>query len=257
MKIIIAIALLNISAIAVAAPAVKSWSNPECATGNCELKGMKLYIESFNGKYRIAGNSISAEIETTDKESMNKYAFVQYIEGCVFETNLAGNIRMGTREYWGRQGSPFKHVGMQLDSASDKDPIYWSNPRASYDELRGFEIPRNSFYQIGTEMLKQKTGSWAGKVSNLKNGPKIYADDMPTPSGWDLDETTMKVTARQSSLRFKICVHKIEDVPARVDSPSTVIPGAIHCMDWDSNYIYNFQTRKFDDKKSELHPVCF
>ncbi len=52
MKTIIAIALLNFSAVAVAAPVVKSWSNPECATGNCELKGMKLYIETNNGKYR-------------------------------------------------------------------------------------------------------------------------------------------------------------------------------------------------------------
>lgn len=149
-----------------------------------------------------------------------------------------------------------EHVGFQLDSASDRDPIYWSNPNAGYDELRGFEIPRNSYYQIGNSMLNQKTGSWAGKTSNLKGAAKIFAEDMPTPSGWDLDETTMKVSARQASLRFRICLHKIEDVPSRVDSPSTMIPNAITCMDWDSNYIYNFKTRKFDDKKSELHPVC-
>lgn len=256
MKFIVVVALLNLSLAALAAPAVKTWSNPECATGNCELKGMKLYIDTNNGQYRMAGNAISAEIETVRKEDLAKYAFVQYIEGCVFETNSQGQIKMGTREYWGRQGQPFKHVGMQLDSAGDKDPIYWSNTKAGYDDLRGFEIPRNSYYQIGTEMLKTKTGSWAGKISNLKNGAKIYAEDMPTPSGWDLDETTMKVSARQASLRFRICLHKIEDVPGTVDSPSTIIPGAITCMTWNSNFMYNFATRKFDDKKDEIHPAC-
>jgi hypothetical protein len=145
---------------------------------------------------------------------------------------------------------------MQLDSASDKDPIYWSNTRAGFDELRGFEIPRNSYYQIGTELLKQKTGSWAGKVSNLKNGAKIYADDMPTPSGWDLNAETMKVSARQSSLRFLICLHRIEDVPAVVDSPNTMIPNPITCMTWNSNFSYNFATRKFDDKQDVINPIC-
>jgi hypothetical protein len=105
-------------------------------------------------------------------------------------------------------------------------------------------------------MLKTKTGSWAGKVSNLKHGPKIYAEDMPTPSGWDLNEATMKVSARQSSLRFMICLHKIEDVPARVESPNTMISNAITCMTWNSNFEYNFKTRKFDDKKDVLNPVC-
>ncbi len=253
MKKLIIVALA-FSSVAQAAPSVKSWVNPECATGSCEVKGMKLYTQKISGN-RIAGMTAVGEIEATNKADLKKYSLVQYIEGCVFETDREGNIKMGTREFFGANGSPFKHVGFELDSASDKDPVYWSNPNAGYDELRGIEIPRNSMYSYANPLLTESWGAWAGKVKNLKEN-KIFISDTPTPSGWDLDEETMKVSARISSLRFKICLHKTEDVPRTVESPATQIPGAIVCMSWDSNFNYNFATRKFEDKKDEIHPVC-
>ncbi len=254
MKTQIIIALALTSTIVSAAPSVKSWTNPECATGSCEVKGMKIFTNKTNAN-RLAGTTMVGEIETADKASLKKYALVQYIEGCVFETNKEGAIKMGTREFWGRKSAPFKHVGMQLDSASDRDPIYWSNVLAGWDDIRGFEIPRNSMYAYANPLITESWGSWAGKDSNLKEN-KIFVQDAPTMSGWDIDEESLKVTARNSSLKFKICLHKIEDVPAEVESPSTNIENAIVCMSWDSNFIYNFSTRKFADKGDEIHPAC-
>ena len=103
-------------------------------------------------------------------------------------------------------------------------------------------------------ILTASYGAWAGKEKNLKEN-KIYVHDAPTPSGWDTDDN-LKVHARNSSLRFKTCLHRIDEVPAKVDSPATEIQDAIVCMSWDSNFIYNFTTRKFEDKGDAIHPVC-
>ena len=254
MKMLLIAALALTTTTSFAAPTVKSWINPECASGECELKGMKLFLEKSSAN-RMAGTTMVAEIETSTKAQMKKYAVVQYIQGCLYETDNKGNVKMATREFWGRQGSPFKHVGWELDSAGDKDPIYWSNSIGGMDDIRGIFIPRNSYYSNGNPFLTENWGAWAGKVSNLKE-TKTFVQDMPTPSAWDLDDQTMKVSARISSLKFKICVHKIEDVPAIAESPATEVPGAIVCMNWDSNFNYNFVTRKFEDKKEEISAVC-
>ncbi len=254
MKNIIIAAIALSSSFAFAVPTVKTWVNPECASGSCEVKGMKLFTEKGVAA-RLAGNSMTAEIEGASKSDLKKYAFVQYIKGCVFETDSQGTIKMGTREFWGYRTRPFKHVGFELDSASDRDPLYWSNANAGFDDLRGIFIPRNSYYVYANPLLTEAYGSWAGKISNLKEN-KIFIQDAPTVSGWDINDETMKVTARNASLNFKVCLHKIEDVPATVESPATEIPGAIVCMSWDSNFIYNFSTRKFDDKKDQIHQAC-
>lgn len=253
MKNLMMIGLLLGSQVAFAAPTVKTWINPECGTGPCEVKSMKLYVDKYiSVKDQLAGNSMAAEIETTDKSQLKKYAFVQYLKGCLFETSNLGDVRMATREFFGKKGVPFKHTSFELDSASDTDPLYWSNDAAGYDELRGFEIPRNSYYVNDNPALVENYGSWAGKLSNLKSN-KIYASDMPTPSSWD--ERNGIIIARIASLDFKICLHKIEDVPATVDSPKTQIGKAIVCMDWSSNYQFNFAKKTFSEKTT-LHPAC-
>lgn len=255
MKTLIIAALAFSSISAFAAPTVKTWLNPECANGaECELKAMRLYLDKTPAN-RMAGTTMVAEIETANKSQIKKYAIIQYIQGCLYETDSKGNVKMANREFWGKRSVPFKHVGWELDSASDRDPLYWSNPNFGDDDLRGFFIPRNSYYSNGNPFLTENWGSWAGKVSNLKEN-KVFIQDMPTPTAWDLNEETMKVSARISSLKFKVCVHKIDDVPATVESPATEIPGAIVCMNWDSNFNYNFATRKFEDKKEEISAVC-
>jgi hypothetical protein len=217
------------------------------------VKAMRLYVYKYiSVKDKLAGNSMAAEIEVSDKSHLKKYAFVQYLKGCLFETSNLGEVRMASREFFGQKGVPFKHTSWELDSASDKDPIYWSNDAAGYDELRGFEIPRNSYYVNSNPALTENYGSWAGKYSNLKSN-KIYASDFPTPSSWD--ERNGIIIARIASLDFKICLHKIEDVPASVENPKTNIGKAIICMDWSSNYGFNFRTKTFSERTT-LNAAC-
>lgn len=241
------------SKVAYAAPSVKTWINPDCANGDCEVKSMKLYVEKNNSvRYKLAYNQMAAEIETTKPEHLAKYAFVQYIKGCYVQISNLGEIRMGSREFWGRKGAPFLHKTFELDSASDKDPIYWSNNNAGYDYIRGFEIPRNSYYVNDNPVLTESYGSFAGKIKNLKSN-KIYASDMPSPSSWQ--EENGIITANTSSLEFQICLHKIADVPVTVEKPATIIPDPIVCMDWSSNYQFNFRKKTWEEKTA-LHPAC-
>lgn len=253
MKKLIILSLLVSSQVSIAAPIIKTWNNPECATGECEVKSMKIYIDKINNnKERLAGNVVAAEIETTDKSHLKKYAFVQYLRGCLFETSNLGEVRMATREFFGKKGQKFLHKTWELDSASDKDPIYWSNTQAGYDDLRGFEIPRNSFYVNGNPSLTENYNTWAGKIKNLKEN-KIWISDFPTMSYWE--EKNGFISARTASLQFKICLHRISDVPASVDDPKTNIEGAITCMDWNSSYQMNF-TKKVFEEKGSVHSAC-
>jgi hypothetical protein len=253
MKKLIMIGLILSSQVSFAAPTVKSWINPECATGNCEVKAMRLYVDKWNStKDQMAGNSMAVEIETSSMSHVKKYAVVQYIQGCLFQTSNLGDIRMASREFFGKQGQPFKHVGWELDSASDKDPIYWSNDTAGFDEMRGFFIPRNSYYQNANSILTESANTWAGKISNLREN-KIFASDFPTPSAWE--EKNGIVSARIASLNFKICLHKVEDVPESVESPKTNIGAAMTCMEWSSNYQMDFKKKTFVEKTG-LHPAC-
>ena len=49
------------SANTAAAPKVETWVNPECATGSCEVKGMKLYTTKYN-KNRLAADAMARSI---------------------------------------------------------------------------------------------------------------------------------------------------------------------------------------------------
>lgn len=252
--ILLNLGLALVSQLAFAAPKpviTTAWKNPECDSGNCDLKGMKLFIQKNNDN-RLAGNFMSAEIETTRPEALKNYVFVQYIQGCLYETDSKGNATIGTREFFRKASQPFHHKEMEVDSGPDLDPVYNSNQFAGYDELRGFDVPRNSDYVTKNPLTEEGYGGWSGKIKNLK-GNKIYASDYPTMSGFDLTED-MKVIARNASLKFKICLHHVNDVP-KVGTSTTVAANPITCMDWSSNYEYNFKTRKINEK-AEISPVC-
>lgn len=253
MKKLVVIGLVLLSQTSFAAVTVKTWNNPECANGSCEVKAMRLHLDKFNSsKERMAGNSVGIELETTKKEDLKNYAFVQYIRGCLFTTSNIGEVRMATREFFGKQGQPFQHKTWELDSASDKDPIYWSNPDAGFDDLRGFEIPRNSTYVNDNPVVTDSYATWAGKITNLKNN-KIFASDFPTPSYWE--EKNGIITARTSSLQFKVCLHKVADIPASVDDPKSEIANPIVCMEWSSMYSLNFAKKTWVEK-STMESSC-
>lgn len=244
---------LGLFPIVAAAATTTSWKNPDCEVGDCELRAVKFSIsKDIDLRNRLAGNSLVAEIETSKKEQLRDYAFVQYIRGCHFATDASGVVNMGRRDFFARANQEFNHKGWQLDSAWDTDPIYWSFTGDGFDELRGFEVPRNGSYLTDDPTRSEQYDWWAGKVQNLKSS-KIYATDAPTASSWRIEGGRVKATV--SSLQFKICVHRVSDIPKSVVGPSVEIPGALYCFEWSSNYQMNF-TRGQLEERATLHPAC-
>lgn len=231
----------------------KTWTNPECAVNaNCEVRSMKLTIDK-NNNGRLAGNFMSAEFETTTRSQLKNYAFVQHIRGCIVEKSSKGGSRMVTREFFKKKGHPFKHTTWELDSASDKDPIYWSNENAGYDEMRGFEIPRHSTYVSDNTITTETYRTWAGKDKNLKAN-RLHIGDVPSMGSYRLADD-MSLIATNINLEFRVCLHRISDIPVSVENPATMIPNAIICMDWDSIYNYDNATRKMKEGRT-IDPVC-
>lgn len=243
-----ALALLSQTASAVVT--TRTWINPECATGDCDVKAMRIHIDKGNNG-KVAANSVIGEMETKDKDTLKKYAFVQYIKGCNYEENSAGKRRFRVRTFFQKAGVPFIHKTFEIDTATDRDPIYWSNPFAGFDEIRGFEVPRHSGYYTG-HPEKETFGSWAGKDKNLTQN-KLFVEDAPSAS--ILSFVDNKLVAANASLDFKICIYEVSKLPKIETNPATYYPEPVNCMDWSSNYIYNFKKKTFEEK-TEISDAC-
>ena len=225
---------------------VQTWNNPQCLAGGiCEVRSVKVKVTTEGAMAKMI-----AEVKTTTPDQLRKYAFVQYIRGCVFQTNAQGENQYRVRSYQGQDGVRFKHENWQIDSVT-KDPIYFSTRNPGWDELRGFEIPRNANYLV-IDPTNGDEARWGGKLSNIVDN-RLFVFD--TPTGGNALTSNRGVSATNSSLEFKICLHEIEGIPRRVEDPNFQVPNPIVCLDWDARFHYNFTTRRFN-RSTTLHPYC-
>lgn len=228
---------------------VKTWNNPECASGSCEIKSIKLYLDKHLSR-DMGMQKMIAEITASSPEVLRKYAFVQYIRGCVFDSNAQGPIRHAYRTYLGQESQQFLHPEWQVDNVT-RDPIYFSTRNPGMDPIRGFEIPRNANYMV----VNPKDGTekrWGGKTSNIVDN-RLFVFDEPSPGS--LGNMNGKPKATNSSLEFKICLYPIADLPKKVESPSVEYPNPVACLEWNSRFHYNFSTRRFVESAT-IHPYC-
>lgn len=234
-----------------AAQVVTTWKNPACDAGPCELKGARFILTKENDlRSRVAGNSVVAELETTSKADLKDYAFVQYLRGCHFMKSAQG-VRMGVRDYLGRSGQEFRHRTWEIDSGLDADPIYSSYADAGLDELRGREVPRNASYYTANPNAATSYDWWSGLPAKVSI-PKLYVTDAPTYSSLS---NGAGAVALVTSLEFKLCLHRVSDIPRRIEDPRASIPRPIFCYDWSSNYQLNSAQTALEEK-SGIAPEC-
>jgi hypothetical protein len=237
---------------AFAASVVTSWTNPDCATGQCEVKGLKLFVDKLVDR-TFTGNMVSVELETSSRDLLTKYGIVQYIKGCQYSLTSKGEVKMSYRSLLGKNNVPFLHKDWEVDSADDNDPVFWSNPAAGYDDLRGFEVPRNSSYAYANPAITESYGPWGGKPSNLKES-KIFVSDQPSPATWKLNPDLTQVV-NVTSLQFKTCIYEMSKVPNEIADAKINFPDPVKCLEWSSNFSYDFAKRKFVEQK-EISSVC-
>ena len=224
------------------------WKNADCAkTDTCDLESARFLAEDYRilvlGKYSY-GTRFAARYKTQDPSSLEKYGFVQWIRGCVFDSTQRpdGGIDYEFniyRDFFARW-EMFRHPDWVLDSA-DTDPFYNSTEG----------MARHAVYR-----WNRKPGS-TDKETERQFGqerpayPELYVLDHPGKVAF----FTEPGTARNISLELKTCIYRSRDVPDSVRPEETEIPGALACFEWGSSFVYDHAAGKFMSLKG-LHPVC-
>jgi hypothetical protein len=244
--------LLALATSAFAQQSMREWVNPACASGACEIRGMRLHILKANDR-NGAGNSMAAELIATDRADLSKYGFVQYLKGCHYKSNAVGEATVGTRQFFGEQAVSFNHPRWAIDTAADRDPVYSSTDEHGFDELRGYHVPRNARYSVQNPISTAQGVSWAGQQRLLRSN-SLFIHDMPTPGISVIGMGGIRESVTPS-LQFKVCLHKLSDIPEETSNPELEVPNPITCMEWSSIYNYNAVSRRYVEGRT-ISPVC-
>jgi hypothetical protein len=204
-----------------------------------ELKEFKLthnnYRATFSPGDHSFGTKMIAEYKTKNISSLEDYAVVQYIKGCIFESSSKdGVINKWSRKVTQSFGEmiPFRYEEWTIDSV-DSDPIYASTANDRHGRYRW---NTNSNYNYKTEYI------YRDQVPTI---PKLYIRDIP---GTTINDATSAVNI---SLKFKTCIMEVTDIPESVDVPTLNIRDkAIKCLEWDSSFIFNHNLNKYENKSS-------
>lgn len=191
----------------------------------------------------IYNSAIYAWYETNSMKDIESYAFVKYIRGCVFVSEMGsdGKINRGlgvTRWHFGKR-IVFVHPEWVID-ADDKLPIHGSSP---YTPLL-----THHFMEWGVPQGIFPNGSYQTYGDDPPREPRLhFMESVSVPA--HLESTFDTQTAVNHSLEFRTCLYRTKDIPAFVDKKN-FIPHPIDCFSSSSSYIYDFTAKKF---KSEKH----
>lgn len=220
-------------------------------TEDSELQEFRVTVENYKVNFTEGGSShgskMIASFKTKDKRELDAFAVVQYIKGCKYEMIGRGERtevnRSVARDFFD-EVIPFLHKDWVIDSV-DLDPIYNST-----NEMR------HAYYRWNSVMDSQAEETERFYFQEAPSNNRLYVRDMPGTSSVTEYPEMDAYFATNTSLKFKTCIFKTEDVPSRVSSPEVDLTDrAIKCFEWDSSFIYNAQTKRFESS-DEIHPLC-
>jgi len=226
------------------------WKNKKCKkTKSCKLKNFFIEVtpsksrfstkEKFDWKVSMVGG-----YETKKLRDLEDFAVVQFIRGCLFQTDketLDRTIQGRSRDYFG-ESIPFVHWQWEVDSL-DTDPMYASAPLTK-------EFSRHAYHRTNKPNHFVSQPNKRYYRDGMPEKPILYFADMPT--GSFINNT--KVTS--SNLEFKTCIYKTRDVPIVSDTLGSELGKPLHCFEWRSVYSYNPYTEEIEEME-EVHPICF
>lgn len=222
----------------------QTFKNTECElTSTCDLKEFTLatydYKVMIEGSYSY-GTSATMSYKTDEVDNLEKYAVVQYIRGCVFDSSLVdGKIVKGSHTVRKSfdQVIPFFHKTWEIDSL-DKDPVYNSIPEGRHQAYRWNRKQGSTDKKTQVYVLNERPAH-----------PELYVTDIPAGA--------FKVTkeAKNVSLEFKSCIYKTEDIPLETTPGDINFAKPLKCFDWSSSYIYNHKSKLYESKK-EIDSYC-
>jgi hypothetical protein len=212
--------------------------NPDCrSTDTCDLKRFTLTTSVYevwfsdDPNYPTYGNGVIMEYETDSVDALEKYAVVQFIKGCVFDSskNREGKINRNvsyTVPSFG-ENIPYCFSEWVIDS-QDTDPAYNSDPEYGrfyllrWNKPGSYEYPDHKYY-----------GAEKPKI------PVVYMADYP--AGALVTGSGVKNVA----LEFNTCIYKASDVPAETRREDINFAKPITCFEWQNVYVYDFDRGRF------------
>lgn len=250
-KLLIMTALLSVTPLLEAkvirqTPVNRIFQNIDCeSTDSCDLKEFKISTYDFEVVFPSGSSFGTGAFFTYKTEKVNQlqnYAIVQKIRGCQYTSELEDdgtiNKKVDVKREFYDQLVNFSHPTWVIDSV-DTDPVYNSGPQDN----------RHAFYRWNkTPGSTNETGEMV-YVRAKPTHPELYVSDFPGTAF----ETNIN-QARNISLEFDVCIFKSQDVPF-VSTPGTALAVPIACHKWNSSFIFNFQTKRYESPK-EIDPFC-
>jgi hypothetical protein len=212
--------------------------NPDCrSTDTCDLERFTLTTLvhevwfSDDPNYPTYGNSAIMEYATGSVDALEKYAIVQFIKGCVFDSskNREGKINRNVSYIVPSFGEDIRFCFPQwvIDS-QDTDPTYNSDPEYGRFYLLRWNKPGS--YDHRTQKYY---GAEKPKI------PVVYMADYPAGA------FVTGIGVKNAALEFKTCIYKASDVPTKTRRDNIDFAKPISCFEWQNVYVYDFDQGKF------------
>jgi hypothetical protein len=212
--------------------------NPDCrSTDTCDLERFTLTTLvhevwfSDDPNYPTYGNSAIMEYATGSVDALEKYAIVQFIKGCVFDSskNREGKINRNVSYIVPSFGEDIRFCFPQwvIDS-QDTDPTYNSDPEYGRFYLLRWNKPGS--YDHRTQKYY---GAEKPKI------PVVYMADHPAGA------FVTGIGVKNTALEFKTCIYRAGDVPTKTRRDNIDFAKPISCFEWQNVYVYDFDQGKF------------
>jgi hypothetical protein len=214
--------------------------NPDCrSTDTCDLKRFTLTTSVYeiwfsdDPHYPTYGNGVIMEYETDSVDTLEKYAIVQFMKGCVFDSSKNGDGKISrnvnyTIPSFG-EDIPYCFPEWVIDS-QDTDPVYNSDPEYGRFYLLRWNKPGSYEY-----LNHRYYGAEKPKI------PVVYMADYPAG-------VFVRATAvRNVALEFKTCIYKASDVPTKTRRDNINFAKPLTCFEWQNVYVYDFAKGRFEN----------
>ena len=231
------------------------------ANDTCDLKSFrfveqkkKVLLPKQEDRFAYFLTDTRAVYETSSVDKIEKYAIVQKIKGCQFESAWDGTTETRymnvIRNHMG-QNVKFQHKTWQIDN-DYLGPIY-TGVQFNDGHIDPFYILN---WNDDPKSLDANKSHFYGREKPTK--PVVFATDLPGAAY--LEESATVDTAplaRNSSLEFSTCIFKTSDLPQTTDADGSNIDfsKAVKCFSWDHKFVYDFAAKKFKSPAA-IEDVC-
>ncbi len=225
----------------------KTFLNKSCKeTDTCDLKSV--YFRTLDYEVWIEGDpsygsSVIARYTTESVADLEKYAFVHFMRGCVFSSRKMENGTVensfGIEIVNFDKNQKFCFPDWVIDS-QDTDPVYNSDP----------ELGRHYLYRWA-KMLGSYENRKIQEFYGIKvpSKPQLFVIDNPHRA-FKVHDFAVNI-----SMEYKMCLYKSSDVPRATNEKNVDFADPIACVEYSSNFVYNFETNKFE-RPVEINSFC-